>query len=101
MARLGDIHHNALGVERDPVAAADWWGRAARHGHAEARAMLGAAHLAGKGVARDRVEALHWLRRAQSGGAGELAGGFLNEAWAHARPSQRAEAERRAEEPLP
>ena len=101
MARLGDIHHNALGVERDPAAAADWWRRAARLGHAEAQAMLGAAYLAGKGVPRDIVEALHWLLRAQSHGAGELAAGFLTEARAHAKPSQRAEAERRAEEPLP
>jgi TPR repeat protein len=100
MARLGDIHHNALGVERDATAAADWWARAARLGHPEAQAMLGAACLAGKGIERDVVEALHWLRRAEMGGAGELAAGFLKEARAHARSSQRAEAERRAEEPL-
>ena len=100
MARLGDIHHNALGVERDPALAAEWWQRAARLGHAEAQAMLGAAYLAGKGVARDPVEALHWLLRAVAGGAGELAAGFLGEARAHAKPAQRAEAARRAEEPL-
>ena len=100
MARLGDMHHNALGVERDVEAAAGWWQRAARLGHPEAQAMLGAAYLAGKGVPRDVVEALHWLRRAELTGAGELAAGFLKEARAHAKPSQRAEAERRAEEPL-
>ena len=59
-----------------------------------------AAYLAGKGVERDVVEALHWLRRAEANGAGELAAGFLKEAQAHAKPSQRAEAERRAGEPL-
>jgi len=74
--------------------------RAARLGHPETQAMLGAACLAGKGIERDVVEALHWLRRAEMGGAGELAAGFLKEARAHARPSQRAEGERRAEEPL-
>ena len=60
----------------------------------------GAAHLAGKGAARDPVEALHWLLRAEAGGAGELVVGFLREAQAHAKPSQRAEAARRAAEPL-
>jgi TPR repeat protein len=39
--------------------------------------MLGAAYLAGKGVARDRARALHWLEQAETGGAGELAAGFL------------------------
>ena len=58
MARLGDIHHNALGVPRDPALAAEWWEQAAKLGHAEAQAMLGAAYLAGKGVARDRDQAL-------------------------------------------
>jgi hypothetical protein len=100
MARLGDIHHNALGVARDPEAAARWWREAARRGHAEAQAMLGAACLAGKGVPRDIVEALHWLLRADAGGAGELASGFLREARSHARPAERAEAERRARLPL-
>ena len=100
MARLGDIHHNALGVARDPEAAARWWREAARRGHAEAQAMLGAACLAGRGVPRDIVEALHWLLRADAGGAGELASGFLREARSHAQPAERAEAERRARLPL-
>ena len=52
-------------------------------------------------VARDPVEALHWLLRGQAGGAGELAAGFLREARAHTKLSERAEAERRAEQPLP
>jgi len=101
MARLGDIHHNALGVERSTDLAALWWRRAAMLGHPEAQAMLGAAYLAGSGVERDVVEALHWLLRAEAGGAGELAAGFLREASAHAKPSQRIEAERRATQPLP
>jgi TPR repeat protein len=101
MARLGDIYHNALGVERSVQLAAEWWRRAALLGHPEAQAMLGAAYLAGKGVTRDPVEALHWLLRGEAGGAGELAAGFLREARAHTKPSQRAEAERRAARPLP
>ena len=84
----------------DVARAAEWWSRAARRDHPEAQAMLGAAYLAGKGVERDTVEALHWLLRAQENGAAELAAGFLREARAHAKPSQRAEAERRAALPL-
>jgi uncharacterized protein len=101
MARLGDIHHNALGVERSAERAAHWWRRAASLGHAEAQVMLGAAYLGGRGIDRDIVEALHWLLRGEAGGAGELAVGFLREARAHAKPSQRAEAEQRAAQPLP
>jgi TPR repeat protein len=101
MARLGDIHHNALGVERDPQRALRWWREAALRGHAEAQTMFGAAHLTGESVARDPVEALHWLLRGEAGGAGELAAGFLREARSGADPAQRAEAERRAAEPLP
>ena len=85
----------------DAARAAEWWSKAARLGHPEAQAMLGAAYLSGQGVIRDPVEALHWLLRAEMGGAGELAAGFLREARAHTRVSQRAEAHRRAERPLP
>src|SRR5215475_5516183 len=77
MARLGDLYHNALGVARDPIKAAQWWQRAAELGHPEAQAMLGAAYLAGKGVPQDRARALQWLERAEAAGAGELAAGFL------------------------
>lgn len=101
MARLGDIHHNALGVERNPRLAAGWWRQAAMLGHAEAQAMLGAAHMAGEGVPQDRIEALHWLLRAEGNGAGELAAEFLGQARAGMDPLDIAEAERRAAAPLP
>ena len=101
MARLGDIHHNALGVERNPQMAAAWWRQAAMLEHAEAQAMLGAAHLTGQGVPLDRIEALHWLLRAEKGGAGELAAGFLTEARTGMELLDRTEAARRAAAPLP
>jgi TPR repeat protein len=59
MTRLGMIHHDALGVDRDPKTAAAWWTKAAARGDADGQAMLGAAHLLGAGVARDRVLAWH------------------------------------------
>jgi TPR repeat protein len=101
MARLGDIHHNALGVEHNPKLAAAWWRQAAMLGHAEAQAMLGAAHITGEGVPQDRIEALHWLLRAEANGAGEVAAEFLSEARANMEPLDTAEAERRAAAPLP
>lgn len=101
MARLGDIHHNALGVERNTKLAAAWWRQAAMLGHAEAQAMLGAAHLTGEGVPLDRVEALHWLLRGAANGADELAAEFLGDARANMEPLDTAEAERRAAAPLP
>jgi TPR repeat protein len=101
MARLGDIHHDALGVEANPKLAAAWWRQAAMLGHGEAQAMLGAAHMTGEGVPQDRIEALHWLLRAEANGAGELAAEFLGEARAGMEPLDRTEAERRAAAPLP
>ena len=65
MTRLGLLYHNALGVERDPVAAAIWWERAAYRDDADAQAMLGAAHHLGAGRPRDPVAALAWLKRAK------------------------------------
>ena len=43
MARLGDIYHNALGIERDVAAAAMWWRKAADLGHTEGLAEIKAA----------------------------------------------------------
>ena len=54
MTRLGMLYHDAIGVERDPGQAADWWRRGAERGDADAQAMLGAAHHLGSGVTLDR-----------------------------------------------
>jgi TPR repeat protein len=93
------IYHNALGVDRDPNMAAQWWAKAAAHGDADGQAMLGAAHILGAGVVRDRVAALAWLLRARCGGS-SLAIPFLSSAGAGLSAEQTAEAERRAAAPL-
>jgi hypothetical protein len=100
MTRLGMIYHNALGVERDPVKAAQWWRRGADRGDADGQAMLGAALHLGSGVTRDSVEALVWLTRAHAGGS-PRAGRFFQAVRAALSPGQIAEAERRAAVPLP
>jgi TPR repeat protein len=92
MTRLGMLHHNALGVARDPAAAAHWWRKAAALGDADGQAMLGAAHHMGAGVERDAVAALTWLLRAQRGGS-KLATPFLPSAYAACTAEQRREAE--------
>ena len=100
MTRLGMIYHNALAVDRDPAAAAAWWGKAAARGDADGQAMLGAAHVLGAGVARDRVAALAWLLRARAGGSA-LAEPFLKTVRDALSADDIAEAERRAAAPLP
>jgi hypothetical protein len=99
MTRLGMLHHNALGVARDPAAAARWWRQAADLGDADGQAMLGAALHMGAGIARDPVAALGWLLRAERGGS-NLASPFLPAARAACTPEQRLEAEQHAGLPL-
>jgi TPR repeat protein len=100
MTRLGMIFHNALGVERDPVQAVDWWRRGAERGDADGQAMLGAAFHLGSGVKRDPVEAFVWLLRARAGGS-PLAGQFFQAVRSALTPEQIAGAERRAGAPSP
>lgn len=99
MTRLGNLYHDALGVERDPAMAARWWQKAAQRGDADAQAMLGAAHHTGAGVTRDPVAALAWLLRARDGGS-KLAGNFIPAVNEALSADQRSEAARRASAPL-
>jgi TPR repeat protein len=99
MTRLGMIHHDALGVDRDAKTAAAWWTKAAARGDADGQAMLGAAHLLGAGVPRDRVLAAAWLIRARSGGS-KLAERYLKAARNGLTADESADAERRATLPL-
>ena len=84
MTRLGMIHHNALGVERDPAAAARWWARPRRlrRRRRPGDARRRPAH--GPGRARDPYAGFVWLLRAQAGGS-ELAYPFLRAAEAACR----------------
>ena len=100
MTRLGMIHHNALGVDRDPAAAARWWAKAAARGDADAQAMLGAALHMGAGVPRDPFAGFVWLLRAQAGGS-ELAYPFLRAAEAALPLEEAGRARREADQPLP
>ena len=96
MTRLGMLYHNALGVARDPAAAARWWRKAAALGDADAQAMLGAAHHMGAGVARDRGRGAHLAAaraaRRQQAGRAVPAGGARR---LHARAAARSRAARR------
>jgi TPR repeat protein len=94
------IFHNALGVERDPNEAAQWWQQGALRGDADGQAMLGAACHLGSGMPVDRVLAFAWLLRARAGGSG-LAGRFFTAVQTSLSAEELAEAERRATEPLP
>lgn len=100
MTRIGNLYHDALGVERDAALAVEWWRKAALRGDGDGQAMLGAAYLTGAGVATDPLEALVWLYRARDAGA-QRATNFIPAAVEANSSSQRAEAERLASEPLP
>nr|WP_274630711.1 tetratricopeptide repeat protein [Mesorhizobium shangrilense] len=100
MTRLGNLYHDALGVERDAAVAGGWWKKAAVRGDAHGQAMLGAACLTGAGVATDPVAALAWLLRAKMGGS-KLSAKFIPAATGALSDEQRAEAARRAAQPLP
>ncbi|MGO4741401.1 tetratricopeptide repeat protein [Bosea sp. 2KB_26] len=89
MTRLGMMHHEALGVERNPVLAAQWWQRGAEAGDADAKAMLGAAILLGQGVAKDAARALGLLLDAERGGS-LLAAPFIKAARAAVAPEEAA-----------
>ncbi len=97
MTRLGNLHHEALGVERDSARALLWWRKAAAAGDADGQAMLGAALLTGSQP--DAVAALAWLLRARAGGS-HLAQKFIPVASRQLSPDQRRQAERRASGPL-
>lgn len=86
MTRLGMMFHDALGVERDAVMAAEWWRRGMAAGDPDAEAMLGAATLLGQGVAQDAERALALLLSAESKGS-RLAAPFLKAARAATSPT--------------
>lgn len=56
------------GVRKDPLAARDWYCRAALAGSPEAAYNLGWMYMNGRGVARDDRVATHWLQHATAEG---------------------------------
>lgn len=69
MTRLGMMHHDALGLERDAALAVQWWQRGSEAGDPDAEAMLGAATLLGQGVPPDAGRALALLLSAENKGS--------------------------------
>jgi len=65
---LGVMYFEGQGVERDPVAAALWYEKAAAQGHSGAQFSLGVMYADGLGVTRDTRKAIDWLRRAADQG---------------------------------
>ena len=87
MTRLGMIHHDAIGVERDAALAAEWWRRGMEAGDPDSQAMLGAATLLGQGVPKDAACALSLLLEAERQGS-LLASPFIKAARAAASPAE-------------
>lgn len=87
MTRLGMMHHDALGVERDATLAAQWWQRGMEAGDPDSEAMLGAATLLGQGVPQDAGRALALLLAAEGKGS-LLAAPFIKAARAAASPAE-------------
>ncbi len=57
---LGFIYETGLGRAKDPVAAAEWYGRAAEQDHMLAQIRLAFIHRRGEGAAQDHVQAYLW-----------------------------------------
>lgn len=87
MTRLGMMHHDALGVDRDAGAAARWWQQGMAAGDPDSEAMLGAATLLGQGVPPDAERALALLLGAESRGS-QLAAPFIKAARAAVSPAE-------------
>ncbi len=61
-ALLGTIYTEGVGVERDDVQAAHWYGLAAAQGDARAQCIMGALCEQGRGVPQDIAKAFEWYR---------------------------------------
>ncbi len=57
---LGFMHATGLGVQKDPAAAVEWYGRAASQDHPLAQIHLALLYKRGDVVARDPVQAFAW-----------------------------------------
>ncbi len=68
MFLMGTVYDEALGVEGDPVEAAEWYRAASERGHVLAQHNLGNAYRAGRGVAQGHALAARWWRAAAEAG---------------------------------
>ena len=65
---LGQRYARGMGVVKSDALAADWFQRAAEHGHIEAQRYLAFAYLHGRGVTKDETEGVRRLRIAADWG---------------------------------
>ena len=68
---LGAQYLLGQGVTRDPVAARQWYEKAADQGHPKAQTILGLLYIDGTGVKADPQLAVQWFRRAAYQGSAE------------------------------
>jgi uncharacterized protein len=93
----GAAYAQGSGVPRDETAAASWFHRASRKGHARAKTSMGFLYSTGRGVRRDPVLAYLLLTQAATMGD-PLAGDMLIRLRRQMHPSQLREAERRVQD---
>jgi len=68
---LGWLYDKGLGVDANPLRAAEWYRRAAQRDHAAAQLNLGNLYDDGRGVPKDYAIAAEWFRKAAEKGIPE------------------------------
>jgi len=71
--RLGWLFENGLGIEKNPIDAAEWYAQAAAQGYASAQFNLGMMYTDGRGVRRDDITAANYFRMAARQGHAKAA----------------------------
>lgn len=69
---VGEIFEKGLGLQADPIVAADWYQKAADQGHSRAQINLGFLYESGLGVEKDLVKAMNLYRMASGFDEGNL-----------------------------
>ncbi|MBF0174203.1 MAG: tetratricopeptide repeat protein [Magnetococcales bacterium] len=69
--RMGTMFATGIGAPYDPGAAAAWYERGAKRGHALASLNLGMLYLTGEGGVEDLEQAQHWIAKAADLGNGQ------------------------------
>ena len=75
---LGYLYRFGLGVEKDLVVAADWYGRSAHQGNIQAQEALGTLYRLGQGVRVDYLESYRLLKLAADKGNASAMNGLGN-----------------------
>jgi hypothetical protein len=91
------MYYRGEGVTKSYVQAAEWYGKAAKQGHAKAQNNLAVMYAEGQGVPRDDVTSYMWFTLAGSAKPDKNAAN-LQLLESRMTPEQIAEGKRRAEE---